>query len=149
MGLVLRPPLNDFGMVKRDLEGVIRERIRAGLPESNFEVHGNKIEISIRSAYRPPGRARLVGIVANRLSDPDILKNAKRTLALRLEEKARRCKKVARPMWLALFNDYFLADATTYRQALSGLDIAHDFSRIFLIEGSGKVEDLLPFPVEA
>jgi hypothetical protein len=62
-------------------------------------------------------------------------------LAGRLSDKVEKCKKIKRQgtKWLALFNDYWLADHETYSQALNNISIQHDFERIYVVSDTSHV----------
>lgn len=47
-----------------------------------------------------------------------------------------------RTCWLALMNDYWLADAGTYRAVLPFVTTWHPFDAIYLISGEGGVDRL-------
>jgi hypothetical protein len=57
------------------------------------------------------------------------------------EGKARKCAMLVGkfPIWLALLNQYWLADIETYKVALSYYSSKHPFERIIIIEGGGSI----------
>ena len=83
-------------------------------------------------------------VVLNPQSDRHIGSNARRILEERIETKSKKCGALAfrGTLWLALFDDYFLADDETYRQAVAGIEYPHVFDKIILISGSGSVATL-------
>jgi hypothetical protein len=46
------------------------------------------------------------------------------------------------PLFVALFNDYWLADAHAYKYALSFLSPAHSFEKILVVNGDGTVDSI-------
>jgi hypothetical protein len=83
---------------------------------------------------------RVIGMVTNLRSSPLILENAKQALDERIRAKAEKCGSFdfTGPIWLALFNDYWLASADTYKQAVEASDVVHSFERIYLVDDTGK-----------
>ena len=79
--------------------------------------------------------------VLNKKADRHIDSNARRILEDRIETKSKKCGALAfrGHLWLALFDDYFLADDETYRQAVAGIEYPNVFDKIILISGSGSV----------
>lgn len=85
---------------------------------------------------------RIAGFVANNHSSADILANARLMLENRVRTKSDLCNPLSKPVWLALLNDYWLADATTYALAAQQLSVAHCFERILLVTEDGAVTEL-------
>jgi hypothetical protein len=108
--------------------------------EYEDEILENKIDIHIISGVRPSG-TKIVGIVSNSRSNADILANALFALKDRLEVKSQKIKSIKHDgeCWLALFNDYWLADEVTYRRAMSLSKVVHPFSRVYVVFDSKKV----------
>ncbi|MFY9111034.1 MAG: hypothetical protein WAP34_03765 [Desulfomonilia bacterium] len=108
--------------------------------EYEDEIFKNKFDIHIVSGERSSGK-KIVGIVSNSRSNANILANALYTLNDRLCVKSQKMESIAhdRECWLALFNDYWLADESTYKRAMSLSKITHPFSRIYVVFDSKKV----------
>jgi hypothetical protein len=105
-------------------------------------IEGNEVGIRVTRYERDSGK-KVVAVVANRYSSPDILVNAWETLEDRIVDKAGKCRLLSqRPIWLALLNDYRLADVETYRQAFEKLSLQHPFERILIVGGNRSVDDL-------
>jgi hypothetical protein len=64
-------------------------------------------------------------------------------LETRLREKSDICTKLDGPVWLALLNDYPLAETDTYTAVCRQLRLKHCFERIFLISKQGDVTELM------
>ena len=98
--------------------------------------------VRLISGDRPSGK-KVIGVVANRNSSPDILANVQYILNDRINEKVKKCSKVEhRPLWHALFNDYWLAEPDSYEIAMDNLSIKHPFEKICLVLGSKEVHTL-------
>ena len=116
----------------------------ASAPEIGFdqerEIEGSKTSISVISE-RPSGK-KIVGCVVNTNSSADIGLNARLVLEDRIRTKSNICGPLPKPIWLAVLNDYWLADADTYAIAGRQLNIGHCFERIFLVSDRGTVNEL-------
>ena len=84
-------------------------------PEEGFkqerEIEGSKVSVSL-IAERPMGK-KIAGFVVNTNSSADIGLNARLVLEDRIRTKSKICASLPRPIWLAVLNDYWLADADT------------------------------------
>lgn len=89
---------------------------------------------------------KIVGVVANSNSSADILVNARLVLEDRIRTKDFLCAQLTKPIWLALLNDYCLADADTYTLAARQIKMAHCFERIFLVLGNATVTEITVGP---
>jgi hypothetical protein len=63
----------------------------------------------------------------------------------RIRIKAQKCValKFSGPIWLALLNDYFLAEPETYVHALKSIAVTHPFEKVLLVSGGGAVAVLV------
>lgn len=104
------------------------------------DIQGSKTWISVIPA-RPSGK-KIVGIVSNRNSSADIGLNARLILEDRIRTKSDICAPLKKPIWLALFNDYWLADNDTYASAAREIKGDHCFERIFLVSEDAVVSEL-------
>ena len=104
---------------------------------------GSKVKIYV-IPNREYSEKKIIGIIVNENSNAHVLSNAQATLAERIQDKVKKCKVIKNrgPVWLALFNDYWLADHEAYVQALKTMDVAHDFDRIYVIMGNGSVHQI-------
>ena len=134
--LTLRAPITKL----RPTKSALRERIAAlAVNNASQEIEverailGNRIAVSI-SSYDGSDEKRVVAAIINSNSDPRIDLNARLILEERIATKAQKCGALPfdGPVWLALFNDYFLADEATYRQVLAQLSDTHPFEKIVL-----------------
>ena len=113
-------------------------------PEQSFkeerEIEGSKVSVSV--VEQLPSGKKIAGFVVNRNSSADISMNARLILEDRIRSKAEICGRLPRPVWLAVLNDYWVADANTYAAAGRQLNISHCFERIFLVSDQGAVNEL-------
>lgn len=141
--LTISAPLNKIRQTKADLINEIKGIVQKKAPnEQVIEINKNKVKIHLISGDRPSGK-KVVGIVPNQNSSPDILANVQYILSERINDKVKKCSKVVhRPLWLALFNDYWLAEPDTYELAMKKLSIKHPFDKICLVLGNKEVHNL-------
>lgn len=103
-------------------------------------IENSKVTVSV-IPERLTGK-KIVGFVANNDSSADILANARVLLEDRIRTKSDLCTPLAKPVWLALLNDYWLADADTYALAARQIAATHCFERIFLVFGNANVTEV-------
>jgi hypothetical protein len=141
--LTIPSPLNKIRQTKIDL---IKE-IKRIAQERTFnkqvlKINQNKVEVHLTSGSIPSGK-KVIGGVYNQNSSPDILENVIYILGERIKDKITKCQNIAhKPLWLALFNDYWLAEPDTYKLAMSQLSISHIFDKICLVLGNKEVHTL-------
>lgn len=106
-------------------------------------IDGSKVSISV-IPLRSTGK-KIAGYVVNKNSSSDIHLNARLVLEDRIRVKSALCEPLAKNglIWLAVLNDYWLADAATYELASRQLKIEHCFDRVFLVSDSGAVNELV------
>jgi hypothetical protein len=138
----LRVPVRRGGKFKAQLAAWIREIALA--PELDLEaerdIEGATVRVHV--VRRRASDKRIVGLVENVHSSADIGWNAARLLEDRIATKHDKCKGLAGTVWLALLNDYWLADAETYRLAMRDVPLAHCFDRVLFVGGDGHVKEL-------
>jgi len=69
--------------------------------------------------------------------------SARRILEDRIKAKSRDCSGLRKPIWLALLNDYCLADVDSYREAYLQLKLSHCFDRLFIVFDHDVVTELV------
>jgi len=104
------------------------------------------VSVRIRAIDRRNSEKRIVGLIGNEHSSPDISLNALLLLEDRIATKHEICKSLAGPMWLVLLNDYWLADADSYQLAMEKINLQHCFERIFLARDDGHISELRSKP---
>lgn len=141
--LTISAPLNKIRQTKFDLIKEIKKIVQEKAPnEQAVEINQNKVEIQSFVGSRPSGK-KIIGIVPNQNSSPNILTNVQYILSERINDKVYKCSNIMhRPLWLALFNDYWLAEPDTYELAMRNLSITHQFDKICLVLGSKRVHTL-------
>ncbi|MFH2012652.1 MAG: hypothetical protein ABIJ37_08150 [Pseudomonadota bacterium] len=141
--LTISSPLNKIRQTKTDLINGIKEIAQRKAPNKQvLEINQNKVEIRLILGDRQSGK-KVVGIVPNQNSNPDILANVLYILNERINDKVTKCRNILhRPLWLALFNDYWLAESDTYELAMKKLSVTHPFDKICLVLGSKEVQTL-------
>ena len=144
--LVLHVPVNNARKYKKELfkliESIIKKPIYAGSSQTT-RVLGHKIKI-IFIPNRPHSNKKIVCAIVNDNSHARILSNAETILVDRIRDKVIKCKNILHsgPKWLALLNDYWLADSETYSMAMKNIQVEHDFQKIFFISDQGLVSKL-------
>jgi hypothetical protein len=144
--LTLRAPISNARRTKEALRGRLISLAARNAHETidvEETILSNRIGIYL-TPYDGADRRKVHAAVANQKSDPHILSNARATLEERIATKSNKCSALAgeKPVWLALLNDYFLADDETYKQALAQISDPHIFDKIVLISGNGSVTTL-------
>jgi len=144
--LTLHVPVVNARRFKKDLGQVVRAVLRS-CPEvgasSTYQVAGDEVSVDILPERMFPHK-KIVGVVVNKHANANILANAKVILCDRLAVKRKKCRnvKAAGPKWLALLNDYWLADWETYTAALASCAASRDFAKIYLVLHSGYVHEI-------
>jgi hypothetical protein len=105
-------------------------------------LRGNPIRI-FRVTDGVPNRKKVRGTISHRHSNRDILSNVRVILEDRIRVKAAKCAFLLgrMPVWLALRDDYCLADSDAYKSVLSSLE--HPFEKVLLVNDDGSVVSLL------
>lgn len=141
--LTLYVPVENARNYKKQLYQLLNDTLRKGIEIGNeyeFNIAGEKVEINI-IPIRKYSQKKVVGIIFNKNSSTHIQSNAEIILSERLLDKVKKCKniKYQGSKWLALFNDYWLADHEMYAAALNNITIEHNFDRILVINHAGQV----------
>lgn len=135
----LKVPVRRAGKFKAQLAAWIRETVLA--PELGVEeertIEGATVRVHV--VRRRPSDKRIVGLIENAHSSADIGWNAARLLEDRIATKHEKCKGLAGTVWLALLNDYWLADSETYRIAMRDLSLQHCFKRVLFVNDDAHV----------
>jgi hypothetical protein len=150
IGFAVKSPLLHVRKTKAALVKILREQ----LPEmagsdavTELCLYGNTIQVC-RYPRSPSDRPKLWGIATHASSCANIGLNAPAALEDRINDKSKKCKGIGArmPIWLVLFNEYWLADADTYRHALASISKPHPFEKILLINSDGSVSRLFEAP---
>ncbi len=141
--LTISSPLNKIRQTKAELTIAVRKIAQKKAPNKQaIEINKNRVKIQLILGDRPSGK-KVVGVVPNQNSSPDILANVLYILSERINGKNTKCQDIVhRLLWLALFNDYWLAELDTYELAMKKLFVTHPFDKICLVQGSKEVHTL-------
>lgn len=141
--LILPAPINSIKRTKEKLKSAINDCIRNNVINTDIEIEGNLITIHVYDVPRPSGK-KIIGAITNRYSTANISANTKYLLMDRITTKAKKCTIHTNidEYWLALYNDYWIADEESYRLAYRDIDVKHDFKNIFIVTGYGEVHKL-------
>ncbi|MBU0665061.1 MAG: hypothetical protein KJ990_11030 [Proteobacteria bacterium] len=144
--LTLYVPVENGRKFKKELNEFVRRFISGNIQigdREKVELSGSKVEI-VAIPNRNHSEKKIVGAVVNTNSSAHILSNAQVTLADRIQDKVEKCKEIKQEgvIWLALFNDYWLADHETYEMAINSLRISHYFERIYVVMDTGAVHQI-------
>jgi hypothetical protein len=141
VGLRLSSPVARFRKTKAQLAATIQKMMTDDVPdgtELELVINGNDILLWV-TRHGDPQYKKVSAVISNRHSDPNILLNATNILEERIKTKTEKCRDVrTRPLWLGLFNDYWLADEDTYRLAMSRITAPHFFEKILIISGMAR-----------
>jgi hypothetical protein len=138
----LRVPVKKPGRFRRELVEWVKHIAAKPVVGPKYErtIEGSKVTISA-VRYQPPGK-KITGFVMSKNSSRNISLNALMILEDRIRQKHQICEALERPVWLALLNDYWLADADTYRAAYEVLNLDHCFAKIMWVSTDGNVCEL-------
>lgn len=141
--LTLYVPVENTRKYKKELHACLKETIAKGIKtgdRTEFNIAGAKVKISV-IPNRNHSQKKIVGLIVNDNSSAHIQGNAEVILADRILDKVKKCRNIKHQgaKWVALFNDYWLADYETYSLALNNISGQHDFERIFVISNTGQV----------
>lgn len=125
------------------LNRILDEGLHCG-DEISVDVAGSSVEINM-IPHRKHSKKKIVGIIMNNNSRPELQLNADIILANRIMDKVRKCEKILQQgeTWLALLNEFWLADFDSYSNSLKNVPLKHDFKRIYIVSDAGIVNRLL------
>ena len=127
-------PVPNAARFRKELTDWVTQIATAPVAGATHErkIKGSKTSVSV-IPERPTGK-KIAGFVVNKNSSADILLNARLVLEDRIRTKSTICAPLRKPIWLAVLNDYWLADTDTYSTAYSQLKkMDHCFERVFLV----------------
>lgn len=144
--LALHVPVDNPSKYKKELfsliESILAKELKVGSKQTT-SVLGHKVDISF-VPNRSHSKKKIVGAIVNDNSNAHILTNAIAIMTDRILEKDEKCKQIPHTgaKWLALLNDYWLADSNTYSRAIKAISKKHDFQKILLVSDQGAVSEL-------
>lgn len=138
----METPVQNPARFKREVRKWIVEVVSAPVlnVKERREIEGSDMSAVI-IPQRPSGK-KIVGFVSNKNSSADIDLNVRLVLADRIRTKSKTCASLKKPIWLALLNDYWIADAASYVDAAKQLNQDHCFERVFLVSERDAVCEL-------
>ena len=147
ISLVGKSPILRRADTRRKLSSLLRRLLQdMQMFPRRQELHINENPIWVYLDQQPEAHPEKITLgFMHRNAVADVGANTRLILRDRVETKALKCAPFVEhgPVWLALFNDYWLTDADTYRYAWSMLSVSHPFARILIVSGGGAVEDIL------
>ena len=141
--LIIGSPVNNIRKTRQELQRAIVKMIESDENTKDIELCRNNVSINIYRGW-PANESKISSAIANRYSSSNITQNVEAILADRIATKTLRQNRQSKPdeYWLALFNDYWIADAESYRVAYDKLQIPHDFDQIVIVDGYGRTSSL-------
>lgn len=136
-------PVSNGVRFRRSLTDWVTKIAAAPVKDTKYEQEIEGARTSISVIHERPTGKKITGFVVNKNSSSDIGLNARLVLADRIRTKSEICASLPRPIWLALLNDYWLADADSYAAVCSQLKLAHCFEKLFLVSDDGMVNELV------
>jgi hypothetical protein len=142
IGLSLSLPILEPQKAKAALTNFLRQNLvkQSLTTDTDVQFFGNSFAIRIHYG----GGERIFAFIAHRSSNPDVPLNAKAKQVIEecVTKKARKCVGLVgkSKLWLALLNDYPLADANEYKIALAHSAVEHPFEKIVLVSRDGTVD---------
>jgi len=135
-------PVPNAGRFKRSLTEWVAQIAVAPKQYFNEERKIEGANVSVSVIERRPSGKKITGFVVNKNASANIGLNARLVIEDRIRTKTEICGGLPKPIWLAVLNDYWLADADTYALAGRQLELNHCFERIFLVSIQGVVNEL-------
>ncbi len=134
--LVIGAPIKQIRKTQAKVAETISHMIQNNIFKLDQKFLDNDISISIFTgwgSYTP----KIGYAISNRYSSANIGENTEMMLRERIQtkNKKRNVKPDIDEYWLALFNDYWVADEESYQIAYRNLDIEHNFDKIIIING--------------
>jgi hypothetical protein len=141
--VVIRVPVCNGAQFQRSLTDWVCEIVAAPeLGTHEREIEGSETRISV-IPRRPAGK-RIAGLVMTKhFFSREILRNARLILEDRIRTKSARCSGLTKPIWLAMLNDFWLADVDCYEEASRQLKLSHCFDRLFIVFDRDVVTELV------
>ncbi|MGR5144752.1 hypothetical protein ACQKPX_24180 [Photobacterium sp. DNB23_23_1] len=138
--LIISAPVTNIRKTQSSVSAAIKDMINIGNNKLEKLFFGNNISITILSEW-PTGESKVGVAISNKYSSSNIVENVKKMLTERIETKNK--KRVVRPTtteyWLALYNDYWVANAETYQLAYQSDSIEHGFDKVLIVDGNRQV----------
>lgn len=138
----LQMPVQKADRFRKQLAAWIREIAPIAKPGAHWNHAIGDVVVRVVAIREGTSGTKIAGWVSNANASADIGLNARLLLEDRITAKNETCAHLPRPLWLALLNDYWLADEDSYAVAYDQLHLEHCFKRIFLVADNGCVSEL-------
>ena len=140
-------PMSKLPKTKIALMNFLRQKLvekHSFTTGTDVEFYGNSF--NIRTHRRKIGK--IFGAFTHSGSNPDISFNAEQMLEERIADKAMKCRALKNKyeLWLALLNDYVLADGFNYKRVLAQTSFEHPFSKIVVVSRVDGTVDFISDP---
>ena len=141
--LVIPSPIKGINEFKKELTRIIINMITTKTYEAVIDILGYVVAINLYKCQQPP-KIKVVQAIATQFASTNIDENTLFLLENRITIKNKICNANGDidEYWLALFNTYCMSDIESYRGAYESLQLEHNFSKIYLIDGYRRVYKL-------
>ena len=141
--LVIPSPIKCINEFKKELTRIIINMITTKTYEAVIDILGYVVAINLYKCQQPP-KVKVVQAIATQFASTNIHDNTVFLLENRISTKNQKCNANGEvdEYWLALFNTYCMADIDSYRGAYESLQLEHNFSKIYIIDGYRRVYKL-------
>ncbi|NQZ27899.1 MAG: hypothetical protein HRT55_16460 [Colwellia sp.] len=141
--LVIPSPIKGINEFKKELTRIIINMITTKTYEAVIDILGYVVAINLYKCQQPP-KIKVVQAIATQFASTNIDENTLFLLENRISIKNKICNANGEidEYWLALFNTYCMADIDSYRGAYESLQLDHNFSKIYIIDGYRRVYKL-------
>ena len=141
--LVIPSPIKGINEFKKELTRIIINMITTKTYEAVIDILGYVVAINLYKCQQPP-KIKVVQAIATQFASTNIDENTLFLLENRISIKNKICNANGEidEYWLALFNTYCMADIDSYRGAYESLQLEHNFSKIYIIDGYRRVYKL-------
>ena len=141
--LVIPSPIKGINEFKKELTRIIINMITTKTYEAVIDILGYVVAINLYKCQQPP-KIKVVQAIATQFASTNIDENTLFLLENRISIKNKICNANGEidEYWLALFNTFCMADIDSYRGAYESLQLDHNFSKIYIIDGYRRVYKL-------
>ncbi len=141
--IILPTPVNNLRRTEKDLSTIIMQMININDTEKEVEICSNSISISLYEGDRESGK-KVVAALPNTKSSANIGGNVSYLLNNRINEKENKREELdgVAEYWLALLNEYWIADEESYQNSYESLDIKHGFDKVLLVNDRKGVHEI-------
>lgn len=143
--LTMSAPIKNFCSTKKLIGQAIVEIVEADEGSADCTFSGNHVSINVFREWKGKGN-KIGSSIGRRYSTTNVDGKARDVLRERIKTKELIRKGYANisisEYWLALYNDFWVADVDTYRAAFREMEIPHGFDQIFIVDCYGQAHSL-------